>query len=121
MKFNDNPICMICQHEYKENESKQLLHCGHLYHKSCLEKYENFQYNKPMFNCPKCRDKYHVYYEKFEYNSNYEQTLPFYYRNYYYPGMGICRKYIWEKIGIQYKKHKDSEWEMYQHEYGNNI
>eukprot|EP01084_Bolivina_argentea_P137521 242208_1 len=42
-------ICTICQDAFSDdppNTRKQLIKCGHLYHKNCIEKWEHFEWNK---------------------------------------------------------------------------
>ena len=50
-------MCPICQIEFKSsciNSSK--LSCGHMFHKSCLSKWENFKKSKgEVATCPMCR------------------------------------------------------------------
>jgi len=47
-----NKTCTMCFEEYKENEYKRTMKCGHVFHKKCIDKWLN-KYNKT--DCPNCR------------------------------------------------------------------
>ena len=82
--------CGICLEEFKFDEINnkrpdsilQLLLCGHLFHKFCLEANERHSWNNrelhiraPYGKCPLCRNKYHTMRQKFEFNPNYWQRI----------------------------------------------
>ena len=55
--------CPICIEPFQDNEAKQLLRCGHLYHRSCLQQYEYHSWYDgkfPLFycDCPCCKKQY---------------------------------------------------------------
>ena len=45
--------CNICFEQFKENQYKRDIKCGHLFHKKCIDKWIN-KYHK--VNCPVCRE-----------------------------------------------------------------
>ena len=119
-QFN-NKSCRICLIDYQDegiNTDKQLLYCGHLYHKQCLinyerHKWENDNWPYPLCQCPLCKDTYHTHFEKYDFDKNYQQNLPFYYKSLKYP--------LWENIhslffghwGRKYKQYRHKEWDEY--------
>eukprot|EP01084_Bolivina_argentea_P137520 242206_1 len=95
-------ICGICQSEFSEdvqNTRKQLLKCGHLYHKNCIQNFEESQWNTghgsliqsyqmycqctncklngeqhwlyPYCACALCKTRYHSNFTKFDYDENF--------------------------------------------------
>ena len=75
--------CGICLDEFNFNRSNNvmsLLFCGHLFHKTCIEQNENYNWNhtqicKPYAKCPLCRCKYNVTREKYQFNTNYWDSI----------------------------------------------
>ena len=51
-KDEENIQCNICFEQFKENEYKRDVICGHNFHKKCIDKWIN-KYNN--FSCPTCR------------------------------------------------------------------
>ena len=51
-KHEENIQCYICFEQFKENEYKREVVCGHHFHKKCIDKWIN-KYNN--FSCPTCR------------------------------------------------------------------
>ena len=51
-KNEENIQCNICYDQFKENEYKRDIICGHHFHKKCIDKWIN-KYNN--FSCPTCR------------------------------------------------------------------
>lgn len=51
-KEEENIQCNICFENFKENEYKRNVVCGHNFHKKCIDKWIN-NYNN--FSCPTCR------------------------------------------------------------------
>ncbi len=81
-----NTQCPICKEEYNNEPlttPKELLYCGHLYHKQCLEGHEYHYWNSnnptnyihPYCQCPLCREEYHSYHEKYEYDPYYKTVI----------------------------------------------
>ena len=63
--------------------SLQLLRCGHLYHKQCIEQNEYHTWNNkssgliyPIAKCPFCRCNYNINQEKFNYDKKFWKQLP---------------------------------------------
>ena len=118
----DNSACTICFNEYKDEEietDKQLLSCGHLYHKECLINYEKYKWNDddwryPICQCPLCKDRYHAHFEKFDFNKNYIEDLPFIYKSLEFPGSKLIESLFWKHFTSKYKQHSDKEWAVYQ-------
>ena len=53
IKKNEEHLqCNICFEQFKENEYKRKIICGHQFHKKCIDKWIN-KYNN--FCCPTCR------------------------------------------------------------------
>jgi len=53
IKNNEENIqCNICFEQFKENQYKREVVCGHNFHKKCIDKWIN-KYNN--FSCPTCR------------------------------------------------------------------
>ena len=51
-KEEEHLMCNICLEQFKENEYKRIVECGHNFHKRCIDKWIN-KYNN--FTCPLCR------------------------------------------------------------------
>ena len=119
-----NKSCSICLNQFGQEPpdfhplNKSLLQCGHLFHQSCLQNYERYKWHNqnwpfPFCKCPLCKKGYHTGYEKFNYNPNYLNELPWYYRDYEYPGRLFIAKYLWAPRVIQYRANFKEEWNQY--------
>ena len=52
VKYN----CIICKEKIKVNKQLMCYHCQNIYHKKCLEEWENrCKLENKTFSCPKCR------------------------------------------------------------------
>ena len=121
-KYN-NLSCPICLADFDHEPShypldKSLLHCGHLYHKSCLQNYEQYKWNNdnwpyPHCKCALCTRGYHIDTEKFEYDANYLNNLPWCYKEYDYPGKRWTYKHLWDPIWERYIAKSDQQWKEY--------
>ena len=117
-----NTECQICRSDFEDdapNEAKFLLGCGHLFHGECLNDWEWNQWaiNQapyPYGKCLICKKKYGIELERFRFNKNYNNNLPFYYKHFSYPGKeSIFNKYIWDKVEKKYSKYVKKEWNEY--------
>ena len=118
-QYTKQDLCTICLEKYQENDIRSLLICGHLFHKQCIEKYENNKWNfesystykYPKCACPCCKSRYDAKYEKYLFNPNYDQNdVHILRRTYYYPGQQILNRYIWKNTWRDYKKHCQYVW-----------
>eukprot|EP01084_Bolivina_argentea_P121276 214918_1 len=76
-KFDLNNIIKNIRNNFNPSQL-QLLQCGHLYHKPCIQENEYYCWNNqgsnlyhPYGKCPLCRIPYHSNTEKFQFNPNY--------------------------------------------------
>ena len=111
--------CPICQEMFVEDsEPKQLLYCGHLYHKICIEEYEhrkwNDDYNKwpyPICKCPLCLRQYHSHFEKYDYDENFH--FPLWYKGFHGTAMHLIGRCVWERLRERYRKYQHNNWLQY--------
>ena len=128
--------CSICLDELNckaiNGRPKQLLFCGHLYHKSCIEEFElkawekynndnndinhhhsnsSYRYPYPICFCPFCKRLYHVHFEKYNFNPNYNDTLPFYHKWIQFPGAKYINDYIWKDRATQFLEYSGMVWQ----------
>jgi len=54
--IKDEEKCVICLDNYKVNEYKRELKCGHVFHKKCIDKW--FKKRSDNKSCPLCRNNY---------------------------------------------------------------
>ena len=113
----DNSMCVICQHEYVDDNmvyDKSLISCGHLHHKQCLMNNERYQWNNNLHKyslsqCPHCRHEYHAHSQKFDFDPNYFQKLPFYLRDFDYFGRETLNMLYWDVIDQEYMKYRGQD------------
>eukprot|EP01084_Bolivina_argentea_P144571 253611_1 len=111
--ISGNDTCLICTNAFINDPigtQKQLLHCGHLYHKTCLENNENHVwndigvYNYPYGKCPHCNKTYHSRFEKYKFNPHYRETVSHWHPDYDYYGKDFIQKHVWESYEERWKK-----------------
>eukprot|EP01066_Platyproteum_vivax_P013868 Platyproteum_vivax@DN6253_c0_g2_i1.p1 len=51
-------VCAICMEAFSCRQQAVLLSCSHMFHRSCLEKFENFALSKQLWRCALCRTPY---------------------------------------------------------------
>ena len=128
-RWYDNSMCLICMGEYKDDDEerqRQLLFCGHLYHKSCLEEYEYYKWNNnngrnwpyPICKCPYCSVQYHGHFEKYDYDKNFK--YPLWFRGFNYPGLSIIKELIWNRTALKHRHHSQKEWNAYPYRWSTN-
>ena len=113
----DNSKCMICHGNYMDddmNYDKQLLQCGHMYHKHCLQQNEQYQWNNNLYEyglsqCAHCRNGYDADTQKYDYDENYWSTLPSYLRTFEIFGEEATEILYWGPINEQYVKHAEQK------------
>lgn len=55
IKKNDTYVsCVFCMKEFNECQYKRTLHCGHSFHKKCID---NWVFNLHNEDCPQCKTK----------------------------------------------------------------
>ena len=126
-----NPSCAICQYEFDKEplhfgpSNKCLLQCGHAYHHSCLQGYERYKWNNdnwpyPFCKCPLCKRGYNIDTEKFNFNINYYNEKPWYYKQCQYPGKSLMKKYLWGPVLNEYKSYYRRTWKQYPQKWNTN-
>eukprot|EP01084_Bolivina_argentea_P270835 460618_1 len=109
-----NDQCSICYNYYSDENYeikttyKQLLYCGHLYHRKCLQDYQLYQWENNIWRagfgkCSLCKTNYQVGVQTFDYNSNYE--IPHFTRepNYYFK---MHSQMLWNPMKLAYHTNK---------------
>ena len=119
-----NQSCSICLNQFGKEppdfypSNISILQCGHLYHHKCLENYQRYKWSHnnwpfPYSKCSLCKQGYHVFNEKFDYNPNYNNELAWYYKEWEYPGRRFIEKYFWVPLRTQYIASFYEDWNQY--------
>ena len=118
--------CEICKNyfNFRDPNQKQLLFCGHLFHKQCLENYEQYHWNNNIFpnnysKCPnsKCKAAYYSKLEKYDYDSYFIDNLPWYHQEIWYPGRVLMHNLWWKSVNDCYYKLCDKSLEEFKNEW----
>ena len=115
--MEDQLICAICHNKYIDDEvvnDKQLLHCGHLYHKECLHQNEIHQWKNNKFkysksSCPHCRAPYHTVSQKFNFDTNFWKKTACYQQPFDYFGRETSNMLYWGHIHGEYCKYQKQD------------
>ena len=111
-EYTEQESCPICLVKYKNNHSISILRCGHKFHRSCIDDYECIKwkdtdksspYHYPYSICPLCKQKYDVWYDKYQFNANNQRH--FLEREISIPGEKLMNKYVWKQVYNDYKSH----------------
>ena len=101
---------------YEHHEAKSILHCGHLYHKSCLKQHEHHLWNNqggrwphPYSECPVCKSQYDAEFDKFDYEKHFE--IPWFFKEIWYHRED--KQKFWSNFRRRYLEHVDEEWNKY--------
>ena len=113
----NNQTCPLCLNDFANDPmvyDKSLLHCGHLYHKGCLQQHEDFQWHNDieiysLGECVQCHQQYHAFSQNFDFNENYLQTLPPYLRPFPYFGEQTLNSLCWDPIYREYEEYRNQE------------
>ena len=115
--MEDQLICAICHNEYIDDDmvyDKQLLHCGHLYHKECLHRNEGYQWKNNKFKysqseCAHCRAPYHTHSQKFDFDEHFWKKTPSYMQPFDYFGRETSNMLYWNFIQEEYGKYEEQD------------